>query len=176
MGIEERALAWAFGALSAEERASVARERLHHRALDEEIALVEQLLSGLRLDCAPFFADHDAWRRLTHALEREHRALADSRTEACAEGRWQVYRPGIEFKPLWRKAMLIRCDPGASEEAHDQPEEDDEHILVLAGDLDVGGRCFGTGDYLRLPAGSVHMRMRTQGGCVLFSAYQAKAG
>ena len=173
MGIEEKAIAWAFGALSPEERASVAEERLYHGALDREIAQVQQLLA--RLDAGSALAGEAVWHRLAHALEHERRALAESCVEICAEGRWQSYRPGIEFKPLWAKAMLIRCGPGAEEEAHDQPEAEDEHILVLAGDLDVGGRRFGTGDYLCLPAGSVHMRMCTHGGCILFSEYQTKA-
>lgn len=110
-------------------------------------------------------------------MQRERSALAGKHVQDCGDGEWQVHGPRIEFKPLWSgNAILIRCNPGAVEERHEQPEDLDEHILVMAGDLDIGGRRFSTGDYVRVPAGATHQRMETHGGCLLFTEYLAPDG
>jgi hypothetical protein len=172
--IKDKAIGYVMGSLSIEERDAVGRERLYHGALDEEIRSAEQLFAGLHQDEADGTDHADLWGRISDALEQEKRDLAGKYVEECSAGEWQEHGPRIEFKPLWSdKAILIRCNPGAIEEAHDQPEDDDEHILVIAGDLDVGGRVFGTGDYIRVPAGTQHRRMSTRGGCILFTEYRA---
>ena len=68
--------------------------------------------------------------------------------------------------------MLIRCAPGGVEPEHNQPTDEDEHIIVIAGDLHMGGRSFSTGDYIFVPAASVHQPMHSTGGCILFTQYK----
>ncbi len=172
MSIEDKAIGYVLGSLSPEERDSVARERLFNAGLDKEISLVERLYSGLRRNDELEIPATDIWSRITGAIAKEDAALADVFVEDCRSGGWQEYAPSIETKTLWSdKAILIRCNPGAVEEEHDQPADEDEHILVVAGDLNVAGRIFGTGDYLRVPASAVHKRMTTERGCLLFTEY-----
>lgn len=174
MSIEDKARGYVLGSLSPEEREGVTRERLYNAQLDGEIILVEQLYAGLVPDQEPDVAKSDVWDRISDAIEEEKSALAGKYAEDCSSGEWQEHGHLIEFKTLWSdKAVLIRCNPGAVEEAHDQPADDDEHILIVAGDLNVGGRIFGTGDYIRVPAGVRHQRMTTQNGCILFTEYVA---
>ncbi|RVT93313.1 cupin domain-containing protein [Sphingomonas crocodyli] len=174
--IEDRAIAYVLGALSPEERAAAARERLYNSALDEGIGFAERLFAGLQSGgSAPAPATRD-WARIERALGEEQRALDGKHVQPCVDGDWRLHGPRVEFKPLWcDDAILIRCDPGAVEEPHDQPDGLDEHIVVVAGDLVVGGRSFGVGDYIRVPAGTIHSRMSTQAGCLLFTAYVAPA-
>ncbi len=173
MSIEEKAIAYVLGSLSEQEREGVARERLFHRALDREIEQVERVYSALADAPARRRPAERLWGQLVAAIGHEEKALADKLVEPCTAGDWQDFGPNIEFKTLWSpKAILIRCGPGAFESQHDQPPEDDEHIIVIAGDLKVGGRRFGTGDYLCVPAGAVHARMDTAGGCMLFTEYR----
>ena len=172
MSIEDKAIGYVLGSLSPEERDSVARERLFNASLDKEISLVERLYSGLRRNDELEIPATEIWNRITGAIAKEDAALADIFVQDCRSGDWQEYAPSIETKTLWSdKAILIRCNPGAVEEEHDQPADEDEHILVVAGDLNVAGRIFGTGDYLRVPASAVHKKMTTERGCLLFTEY-----
>lgn len=172
MSTEDKAIGYVLGSLSREERDNVARERLFNAGLDKEISLVERLYSGLRRNDELEIPATDIWSRITSAIAREEAALANVFIEDYRSGSWQDYAPSIETKTLWSdKAILIRCNPGAVEEEHDQPADEDEHILVVAGDLNVGGRIFSTGDYLRVPASAVHKKMTTERGCLLFTEY-----
>lgn len=171
---EDRATAFVLGSLSPPERDEVTRERLYNTGLDEHIRLAEQLFAGLQTETAHVTVPERTWAAVGQALARENGALADKHVQECSDGDWQVHGAGIDFKPLWSdSAILIRCNPGAVEELHDQPADLDEHILVIAGDLDIGGRRFGTGDYVRVQAGTVHQRMETHDGCLLFTEYRA---
>ncbi len=175
MSNEDRANAYVMGALSPGERDEIARERLYNSALDEHIRLAEQLFAGLQPDQPQLAGAPKAtgWSRIASAIALEEAALAAKEVQECSDGDWQVHGPGIEFKPLWSEnALLIRCNPGACEDAHDQPSDMDEHILIMAGDLVIGGRRFGTGDYIRVPAGSMHQPMHTHNGCLLFTEYR----
>lgn len=170
---EDRATAFVLGSLSPGERDEMTRERLYNTDLDDHIRLAEQLFVGLQSEAAHAEVPARTWAGVEQALAREKGALANKQVQECSDGDWQIHGPGIDFKPLWSDStILIRCNPGAVEELHDQPDDLDEHILVIAGDLDVGGRRFGTGDYIRVPAGAVHQRMATHGGCLLFTEYR----
>jgi hypothetical protein len=172
MSIEDKAIGYVLGSLSPEERDSVAGERLFNASLDKEISSVERLYSGLLRNDRFEMPANDMWSRITGALAEEDAALSNIFVEGCRSGDWQEYAPLIETKALWSdKAILIRCNPGAVEEEHEQPVDEDEHILVVAGDLNVAGRIFGTGDYLRVPASVVHKKMTTERGCLLFTEY-----
>jgi anti-sigma factor ChrR (cupin superfamily) len=78
---------------------------------------------------------------------------------------------GVDVKPLYRQqgfsddVCLERWRPGTSLDAMAYPGG--AEIFVLRGDLaDETGR-FGTGAWLRLPAGAAH-EPRTDGGCTLY--------
>lgn len=174
MNVEEKALGFVLGSLSPGERDEVARERLYNNALDREVRSLERLYASLPSTEPDAPPPPDLWSQIRGSLEREQSELAGKHIEECGSGEWQPHGAGIEFKPLWsQKAILIRCNPGAVEERHDQPSDEDEHIIVLAGDLNIGGRAFGLGDYIRVPAGTIHERMSSTGGCILFTEYAA---
>ncbi|MCC7394021.1 MAG: cupin domain-containing protein [Sphingomonadaceae bacterium] len=176
MSNEEKATAFVLGSLSNAERDEVMRERLYNRELDEHIALAERLYAGLQ-PTQTACAHSGDFARIADALAREVDALGGKHVEECADGAWQTHNSKIEFKSLWAAtAVLIRCNPGALEEAHSQPDDLDEHILVVAGDLDIAGRRFATGDYIRIPAGTRHPHMQTHGGCLLFTNYLSPDG
>ena len=176
MSNEEKATAFVLGSLSGGERDEVARERLYNRELDEHISLAERLYAGLQREQAACSHSRD-FARIADALAREADALGGKHVEECADGAWQAHNDKIEFKSLWTDtAVLIRCNPGAVEDEHGQPEDLDEHILVVAGDLDIAGRRFTTGDYIRIPAGARHPHMQTHGGCLLFTNYLSPDG
>jgi hypothetical protein len=172
------AVAFVLGALSPPEREQIDRQRLFDRQLDDEIAKLENCFAPMMLmESGTSSSSHrldDCWQSIISALSLAEDALRECEIQTCSEGDWSLHGPGIETKYLWHsESILIRCNPGAVEEAHQQPEDMDEHILVIAGDLEIGGRRFLTGDYLKIPAGSIHAKMQTSRGCLLFTEYLA---
>lgn len=171
---DEIAAHYVLGALSPEARQSLDVTRLHNKALDGTIARLEAKLAPLAGPARDAtIIPTGLWSRISAALETEQDAMAGKRVEPFGQGGWVDYAPGIELKPLWsERAMLLRCQPGAQEPEHDQHE--DEHVIVLAGDLVMGGRGFGIGDYLFIPSDARHAHMHTVNGCILFMQYIAK--
>jgi hypothetical protein len=170
MGADPRARDFVFGALTRDERASIARARLYDRELDSAIEAFETHFGTLGLSVRPA-GDPGVWPGIGAAIERECRELSGKHVEPATDGDWFEHAAGIEAKLLWTPdTMLLRCVPGASDAAHEQDR--DEHIVVVAGDLIVGGRAFGTGDRLFLPVGTLHPAMHTAGGCLLLVQYR----
>jgi hypothetical protein len=162
---DPRAFDYVLGALSADERATLNRTRLHDAALDRSIDSLELSLGALApagsVETGPAL-----WARIETALDLERRAFTDVVLRSFADGNWEPLAPGIDAMSLWSaRTQLLRCQPGAADTEHRQ--EDDEHIVMIAGDLLIGGRALATGDHLFFPAGSRHPVMRTMNGCIL---------
>ena len=159
-----RAVDYVLGA-SAEERETLNRRRLHDAALDRDIESLELSLGAL----APpgnAAVGPALWRRIAAALERERSEFTDVELRCFADGDWKPWGPAIEAKLLWGdRTHLLRCQPGASDIEHLQ--EDDEHLIIIAGDLVIGGRVLSAGDHLFFPTGGRHPAMRTVEGCIL---------
>jgi hypothetical protein len=170
----ETAMNFVMGTLSPAERESVKRERLYNRALDDEIAALEHMYAALPTSGNAPAAMPDIWSRIHGSIVEEARALSGMTLENFVDGEWRPHdTPKIDVKQLWdENTILIRCEPGGIEPPHDQPVDQDEHILVIAGELHMGGRVFGTGDYLCVPAGTTHDRMESPTGCILFTQYR----
>ena len=87
------------------------------------------------------------------------------------EGRWQFSAPGVSKKVLrndkttGESALLLRFDPGATYPLHNHPGS--EEIYALEGDLKIGGRELGPGDYLYTPPEGKHA-VSSKNGCVVF--------
>lgn len=173
---QEIAIAFVVGALSPTERAEIAVRRLYDAALDQAIMTEEQRYTGLSEEQAFALPSDALWDRIAGAMAVEQQCFAHARQQEFSQGAWESHAEKIDKKTLWSdKAMLLRCGPGAVECDHQQDGDEDEHMLVIAGDVIMGGRTFSTGDYLFIEAGSLHREMTTRGGCILFSQYVPKA-
>jgi anti-sigma factor ChrR (cupin superfamily) len=87
-------------------------------------------------------------------------------------GEWhELGDSGVRVKPLFvdpiehMVTMLVRMDPGTRYPAH--RHGGGEECYVITGDLAVGDRRLGPGDYQYSPDGSVHPIQATDGGCLL---------
>jgi anti-sigma factor ChrR (cupin superfamily) len=87
-------------------------------------------------------------------------------------GEWhELGKTGVHVKPLYvdpvdqMVTMLVRMDPGTHYPAH--RHGGGEECYVIAGDLSVGERRLGAGDYQFSPDGSIHPIQATEGGCLL---------
>ncbi len=173
MTVEEIAGGFVMGSLPPRLRQSVLLERLYNPELDQRIRELESALGGLSGAGEPEIDSQRIWSRIESALAKELEIFADKGVESFQDGAWQRHGDGIEVKQLWSdQAVLIRCAPGGFEAEHQQASDQDEHIIVIAGDLSLGGRSFATGDYICIPAGSLHQQMNSNGGCILFTEYK----
>ena len=166
---DPRVLDYVLGALSAGERAALNVTRLHDAALDRGIASLEASLGALA-PAGKVAIDPILWDRIATALDLERSEFTDVALRCFTDGDWEPMAPLIDAKPLWSaRTHLLRCQPGAADGEHLQ--EDDEHIIMIAGDLVIGGRILSTGDHLFFPAGTRHPAMRTVNGCILLTHY-----
>jgi quercetin dioxygenase-like cupin family protein len=92
---------------------------------------------------------------------------------AAADGRFEpIGIEGIAVKRLAtdpaRRAvtMLIRMAAGTAYPRH--RHADDEECFVIAGDLRIGERVLGPGDYQKAARGSIHEVQSTERGCLLY--------
>lgn len=163
---EEQITGYVFGSLSPLERAAVAQARLADLDLDAAITALEESLAPLTGIAGKIRPPDHLFDRVAAAIADQTDDPAGMSVQAIQEGEWLPYSPGIDFKFLWSpEAFLLRCQPGAVLAAHHHPEN--EHLLVISGDLVIGGRPFRTGDYHVAPADSVHGEAHTDSGCLL---------
>lgn len=154
------------GALSPLEREAVARDRLSDTGLDEAIRTLEVSLAPMTGFAGTLVPPANLFERIDGAIAEENAALAGKTAQGFEEGDWQPYLPGIEIKTLWAEnTFLMRCRPGSVVPAHPHPEA--EHLIIISGDLIVGGRVFQTGDWHSSPADNDHDDLHTVHGCVL---------
>ena len=173
MSNKDVATNFVLGAMTPKDRAHVNVERLYNRALDEDIIAAEAACYAVsQTSDAAQKASPDLWAKIKQSVISEQATLAPIPLEEFADGQWEPHSNGIEFKSLWNEGtILIRCQPGGFEDAHDNPADLDEHIIVIAGDLRIGGRTFEAGAYIRIPAGTRHPHMDSPSGCMLFTQY-----
>lgn len=166
MAHENLALPYVLGALSPVERDALTRARLYDRSLEHAITSFERHMAAHLQIGDRTVPPTDLWRNIVSALADERAALAGKRIETFPDGQWQVIAPGTEAKQMAEDAWLLRCDPGVIVDS--RPIGTDEHLLIVAGDLCLSGRCFSTGDYLFSPAeDSAADELRSIGGCIL---------
>jgi hypothetical protein len=169
---KDRAYDYVHGGLSPDERTCVAHERLYNKKLDDALTALERAQATVEANVVETAAAPDIWSKLHGALRQENDALSGTSILEFVEGEWIPDGTGVEFKQLWNdNTILLRCEPGAFQDSHEQPSDQEEHIVVMAGNLLIGGRELRTGDSLVIAAGSLHPRMSTQGGCILFQQY-----
>jgi len=88
------------------------------------------------------------------------------------EGIWQTVAPGFSIKILHverstnTRSYLVRMEPGSSAPVHSHSQE--EHCLVLEGEVTIGDHSMRTGDWHVALPGTTHADFKTKTGCMLF--------
>jgi ChrR Cupin-like domain len=160
------------GALSPVEREAVQLERAVNHELDSAIIALEEKMAGLTASAGHMRPPAHLLDGILERIAEETSELGDKVVQPLAEGDWRVCLPGVEMKRMWSsQTFLLRCQPGAviPHHAHGQIE----NIVVIMGDLEVGGRILTSGDYHASPSKSLHGDTRTRRGCVFLVQYAA---
>lgn len=156
------------GGMLPEERAAMEQARRHDPELDQGIRDVEDSMAALSLAAGEITPPKGLWKRIRVAIGAETEALEGRLMIALGEGDWQPVAPGIDSKLMWNsRTALLRCAPGAV--LPDHMHDDDEHLLVLSGDLIIGGRTFTGGDYIGSRKGFDRFPHSTRTGCLILS-------
>lgn len=161
-----RAAEYVLGTLEPAAQRRVQAELAGDTRLQAAVARWERLLLALE-DEGTEPPPPDLWDRIEKAL-----AQRGTRTVRFDDGEWERLSPGVMRKLLHTDATtgaqscLVRCDAGASIEAHDHPLA--EECLVLEGDLVIDGTRLAANDYQLAAQGTRHVRMHSVGGCLLF--------
>lgn len=158
---------YVFGSLSSAERREVDRLRRIDSALDAEIRELDARMAPLTAAAGTSAPPPGLFDRIMQAVAAEDAVLARTHRLPFAEGPWDSYAAGVTRKFLWNaQTFLLRCEPGAVIPPHGHDE--DEHLIVVSGDLLINGVAFAMGDYHTMKAGTRHDDARTVGGCILF--------
>lgn len=136
--------------------------------LDQAIKDVEDSLAPLSLAAGAIAPPADLWNKIEAAIGSESDALEGRAITELAEGEWFPVAPGIDRKTMWNsRTNMLRCAAGAILPNH--MHDDEEHLLVLSGDLVVGGRTFNAGDYIRSRPGFDRFLHMTRTGCLILT-------
>lgn len=172
MTISENAADFVLGALSPLEREAVQLERAVNRELDQAITALEEKLAPLAASAGTERPPAYLFDAIVERIAREQSDLRGKVILPLADGDWQQCLPGVEIKRLWSdQAFLMRCEPGAVIPEH--MHHAIENMVIIMGDLDVGGRILTSGDYHMSPASSAHCATSTRHGCVILVQYCA---
>jgi ChrR Cupin-like domain len=156
------------GSLSPDERAAFAQARRFDPVLDSAAQVAEDQLAPIALAAAEIAPSPALWGKIEAAIGTETKAVGHRHLLALAEGDWQPVSEGIDCKTLWNeRTMILRCAPGAVLPSH--VHDDEEHLLILAGDLIIGGRSFTAGDYIGSSRGADNFPHTTRSGCLILS-------
>lgn len=177
---EIRALAasYALGNLSGAEKKKF-EELLRDRggSIEKELKTFTEVVEYLLYNAAPMQEPAGLEGRLFAKIKKEKHDKNTGEGFLYVrndEGEWVEITNGVKIKNLYRNpernyaTLLIKMDPGAT--FPDHVHTDSEECYVIEGDLRMGGRVFGKGDYIRAEAHSTHESISTENGCFLLIA------
>jgi anti-sigma factor ChrR (cupin superfamily) len=156
---------WAAGALPIDEQRALDALAAENIDLAVQMRELHPLVDGL-LDCVP--AVEPPARVRESVLNKIGRAPR-IHIRRAQSARWEDLGGGLSRRILGidrhRRTVstILRMAPGGrlAEHHHHGAEE----VLVISGDLRVGGEMYGPGDYFFAEAGSDHGELSTESGC-----------
>ncbi len=174
--VQEEAALYALGALPPKD-AELFETRLRAACpmCRAELARSEQTLAAVALGAPQASAPPDLRARLLDRVRAEAGAAQPGQTESTVvradDTAWEASPvPGVQFRPLLgTRTLLVRMGPKTHYPAHHHPVA--EQCLVLEGSVTSDGVTAYAGDYVYMPAGSMHKPLYSEQGCLFLLAY-----
>lgn len=133
--------------------------------MDEDDDRVEQALSRLFTNGPAVEPPPALWASIASQLDG-----VDAKIDRQADGIWALTAPGVKTKLLWDgRSLLIQCDIGAIIPEHEHYAQ--ERIMVISGDMIIGGHTYGVGDAVWMDKGTHHGQTTTKTGCMILISY-----
>ena len=172
--IQELAASYSLGNLGEEEKREF--ETLLGSGDENASKVLEsfaEVLGFLNHTPAPLTEPPGLRSRLFDLMKEEPRSAEDKGFVYVREneGEWVEVMKGVRVKSLYEdlskkySTVLVKMDPGATFPDHVHAEA--EECYIIEGDIHMGGHVFGSGDYIRADAHSVHEAISTVNGCFL---------
>lgn len=161
---------YVLGALSGRELTEFEAVLTHDPALRQQVTDWERRLTPLAATLPEATPRASLWDAIEAALDAD--GPPSTVTVREGEGEWRTLAPGVAIKLLLvdRQAgfqsFLLRLAPGCQLPAHDHHTL--EECLLLEGDMLIGDRVYGAGDYHAALPGSRHDPISTRNGGVVF--------
>lgn len=162
---------YALGVADASEVAAAEARIVADDAFAAEVGRLEATFDGLHDDIPPMAPGAGLWDRIDAAIDSAEAAKAprtiDPRTIA-----WRPIAPNLEHKILHTDAatgarmVLYRAGPGAFVPAHRNVVT--EECLVLEGEIEIGDKTLRAGDMQIVHAGTMHTRISSRAGAVIY--------
>lgn len=184
---QEQAALYALGLLSAEENARFAEHVRADAELRDFVRSLQRTMAKVALVATAATPPPSLKERIIRRIQSKQTggaaAVADPQQEALSGMRFVAGSETHGWKQLpvrgaWLKLLSIEPDrgyavllgklePGARYPAHDNAGPED--FYVLTGDLHVGPRVLGPGDFHHADAGSFHTENHSVEGCTLLA-------
>jgi len=177
---QDQAALFALGTLEGEERARFADEMRASAELQEFVWSLQRVADRLAVACPPVAPPPGLKEKVLRRIQAPEQrpstpaipGLRFLMSNEIAEWK-QLPVPGawiklLSFEPARGYAVLLgKLDPGARYPAHTNAGPEDFYILT--GDLHVGDRTMGPGDFHHADAGSHHAENYSVEGCTLIA-------
>ncbi len=173
--IRELAASYALGNLDESETKEF-EELLRKKegAVEKELSAFSEVAEYLLYAAGPLEAPKGLEKRFFSELKKAKRE--DRHDEGFLyvrknEGEWVEVVKGVRVKQLYDdparhySTVLVKMEPGSR--FPDHVHSDTEECYIIEGDIQMGGRMFHGGDYIRADARSVHEGISTVNGCFL---------
>ena len=163
---------YVLGTLAGEEREQFAEALSRDPALEKLVTAWELRLAPLGEHIGPMRPPDSLWDKIDSEVDELTSPAARAVNIRTGEGDWKPLVHGVDKKILFRdstagtESFLLRFAPGAWLPAHDHRLS--EQCLMLEGELLIGDRRFGPGDFHAIPAGTPHPAVVSEGGALAF--------
>jgi anti-sigma factor RsiW len=170
--IEDDAAMYILGALSADDAARFEQRLASGCALCQaEIRACETNVAALAATVAPAAPPADLRQRLLDQigqLQPEKAAMEIVRADSA--GFVQTPMPGIQIRYLkGENTFLVKMAPQTHLPAHEH--KFNEQCLMLEGSVSGDGQTAYAGDFVFMPAGSLHKPLYSEAGCLFLITY-----
>ena len=165
-----RAAEYVLGTLDGSERDAFEAELTTNPRLAEAVRDWEVRLAGLADGIPTEDVSDKLWPKIEARLDTVVQQSDDFITIRKDEGQWIELYQGVEKKSLHidreagAETYLIRMAPGTR--LIDHPHSMIEECLIVEGDVVLGGKKMGPGDYQAVMPGSRHTDIYTEGGTI----------
>ncbi len=179
---DRQASEYSLGILSADERKDVAKMMQND---DEFIKLVDEWdnrLAPLAGAIETQALRPEVWQNIKNRMGKHNTSLPKG-IEAVYknDGQWRSVNEKVDIKSLFidaelgAESYLLRFQPEGTIEQHSHGNWNDE-CIVMEGSVMVGEAEFGPGDFHVAKRGSVHPRLYSPTGCIVFVRSRQETG
>lgn len=170
--VEDDAAMFALGAMSAEAAAKFEQRLAAGCALCQaELRACERTAAALATSAETAAPPTDLRQRLLDQIAQSWPAKSAMEIVPADDGGFvQTPMPGVQIRYLKGKnTFLVRMAPKSSLPAHEHKYN--EQCLMLEGSISGDGRTAYAGDFVFMPAGSLHNPLYSEEGCLFLITY-----